>query len=79
MVVGLQVLVQVSKADEVSRLHVNDGDLQSTVTVKVDNGTYRVTVFPVRSESGILHSCPYTSTVSVFTEDTITEGMYMPV
>ena len=67
-VTGFEVLAQASKADEVCQLFVQYGDLRSTVTVKVDNGTYRVTVFPFRDDSGILYSCPYTDVVSVLTE-----------
>lgn len=64
----LQVLVQASKADEVHKLYVNHSDVQSTVTVEVGNGTYHVTVFPIREVNGILKTCPYTAIVS--------EGVY---
>ena len=58
MATGLKVIAQLSNSSEVHKLHINQSmDLQTPVTVEVEeSGTYQVTIFGIRDETGIFSS-----------------------
>ena len=54
---GFQMVVQSSDSTKVHKLHINQStDLQTPVTVEVENGIYQVTIFAIREDVGIVDS-----------------------
>jgi hypothetical protein len=80
---GFQVIAQLSDADEVHKLHINESNLETTVTITVEmEGEYEVSIFATEGERGILDSSvAYRIAVSVTSvtstpTNTTTNGSY---
>ena len=58
LVIGFQMIAQLSGSSKVHKLHINQSmDLQTPVTVEVEeSGTYQVTIFVMRERTGIVGS-----------------------
>ena len=75
---SFQILAQLTEGDDVCRLIVSQNmDLQTAATIEVDSDReYRITVLPIRSDSGImLDSCQYT----IFSEGMSCDSVYKSV